>query len=383
MIWTQHTRRRAGFTRALLVIGLAVSALANAQSPRPASTLAHGLIYRHEDIPEGPWSIHIVKVDRTSADLELHTTLGRGTRLGATTLSEQVKMLPPELGRPVAGINGDYFRRRPPYVGDPQSLQILRGELVRGPSDWPCFWIDPQGKPHAEKVVADFQIVWPDGTRISIGLNEPRSRDAAVLFTSVVGASTQTTGGREFVLERSGTNVWLPLQAQQTYRARVREIRDTGNSPLSPDSVVLSVGPQLLSRLPEVAPGALVQISLATSPDLSGVRTAIGGGPVIVRDGKRVAERFSRVRHPRVAVGWNRDYWFLVEVDGRQLGLSVGMTLEEWGDYLVKLGCEVALNLDGGGSSTCWVHGQVMNSPSEGQERGMGNALVVIQKVKK
>ena len=34
-------------------------------------------------------------------------------------------------------------------------------------------------------------------------------------------------------------------------------------------------------------------------------------------------------RHPRSAVGWNADSYFLVEVDGRQRGLSVGMTLEE------------------------------------------------------
>ena len=59
------------------------------------------------------------------------------------------------------------------------------------------------------------------------------------------------------------------------------------------------------------------------------------------------------------------------------------MTLPELADYMVKIGCEAALNLDGGGSATMWVYGQVMNSPSEGRERGMANALVVIQKEKK
>jgi exopolysaccharide biosynthesis protein len=60
--------------------------------------------------------------------------------------------------------------------------------------------------------------------------------------------------------------------------------------------------------------------------------------------------------------------------------LSVGMTFAELADYMVKLGCEEAMSLDGGGSATCWVTGQVMNSPSEGRERPMANALVVVEK---
>jgi exopolysaccharide biosynthesis protein len=88
----------------------------------------------------------------------------------------------------------------------------------------------------------------------------------------------------------------------------------------------------------------------------------------------------AHVRHPRTAIGWNNDHFFLVQVDGRQRHLSVGMTPAELADYMAKLGCEGALNLDGGGSATCWVYGQVMNSPSLGQERNMANALVVVQK---
>ena len=53
------------------------------------------------------------------------------------------------------------------------------------------------------------------------------------------------------------------------------------------------------------------------------------------------------------------------------------MTVRELARYMVKLGCTEAMNLDGGGSATCWVYGQVMNNPSEGDERGMGNAIVI------
>jgi exopolysaccharide biosynthesis protein len=109
------------------------------------------------------------------------------------------------------------------------------------------------------------------------------------------------------------------------------------------------------------------------------VTTAIGGGPMIIRNGKAMEWSGFLLRHPRTALGWNADQIFLVEVDGRQ-SQSVGMTFPELADYLVKLGCQNAMNLDGGGSATMWALGQVMNSPSEGQERPGANALVVLKK---
>jgi exopolysaccharide biosynthesis protein len=77
-------------------------------------------------------------------------------------------------------------------------------------------------------------------------------------------------------------------------------------------------------------------------------------------------------------MGWNKTHYFLVEVDGRQK-ISAGMTFPELAAYMVKIGCEEAINLDGGGSATIWVYGSVMNSPSEGRERPAANGLVVVR----
>jgi large repetitive protein len=100
----------------------------------------------------------------------------------------------------------------------------------------------------------------------------------------------------------------------------------------------------------------------------------------LLRDGKSVFPRQTRIRHPRSVVGWNNRFIFLVEVDGRQRELSVGMTFEELSQYLLKIDCQNAMCLDGGGSSTLWALGQVMNNPSEGSERGSANGLVVLAK---
>ena len=64
---------------------------------------------------------------------------------------------------------------------------------------------------------------------------------------------------------------------------------------------------------------------------------------------------------------------------GRQLDLSLGMTFTQLAEYMLDLGCDQAMNLDGGGSATLWAFGSVKNSPSEGQERAAPNALVVVR----
>lgn len=346
----------------------------------PAGKMAHGFSYQHDENRDVPWSIHIVKIDLANAELELHTTLGKGNSFGMATLSDQVKTLGPELGRAVAAINGDYYYKDRPYLGDPKGLQILRGELVSAPCDWTCFWMDPSGKPHMTNILSRLEATWPSGERTRLGLNEERAKDAAVLYTAAVGTFTHTSGGRELILERDGTNTWLPLRVGQTYSARVRQVREAGDTPLTKDILVLSFGKQAVARAPKVVPGTVLQISTATTPDLNGVKMAIGGGPPIVRGGIAIGKNDAYIRHPRSAIGWNKEYFFFVEVDGRQRNLSVGMTIEELSSYLVKLGCQEAMCFDGGGSATCWVYGQVMNSPSEGRERGMANALVLVQK---
>jgi exopolysaccharide biosynthesis protein len=145
--------------------------------------------------------------------------------------------------------------------------------------------------------------------------------------------------------------------------------------------MVLSVGPTLAPKIPALRLETELQIFTETVPDLAGARMAIGGGPTLVENGKAMQwSGFVHMRHPRSAVGWNNEYFFMVEVDGRQSNLSVGMTFAELANYLIKLGCTEALNFDGGGSATMWALGAVRNSPSEGDERPSANALVLVKR---
>ncbi len=351
--------------------------------------------YQHEKLSSGPWSIHVVKFDRSQRDLELRTTLAQETIFGLSTLTEQIRALPQEAGSPLAGLNGDFYvvEARHPYLGDPRGLQILDGELISAPSDQASFWIDPAGHPQATNVTSNLKVTWPDGNTTLIGLNEERRDGTAVLYTPRLGKSTRTQGGRELILERVGDGPWLPLQAGREYTARVREARTNGDSSLTNGLLVLSISPLLLTNASAIAQaeaGAVLKISTATVPDLAGVKTAIGGGYVLVRNGQKQtldipksdAYKYRSVgeRHPRSAIGASGNQMYLVEVDGRQPGLSVGMTLGELGDYMQKLGCELVLSLDGGASATLWFDGKVRNSPCDGADRPIANGVVVLQK---
>ena len=100
-----------------------------------------------------------------------------------------------------------------------------------------------------------------------------------------------------------------------------------------------------------------------------------------MRDGQVINSRApkSNERHPRSAVGWNKEAFFFVQVDGRQQQ-SDGMTLRELSEFMSKLNCDEAMNLDGGGSSEIWMNGKILNRPCYGYERSTANALVIVEK---
>lgn len=352
-------------------------ASASGNPPPAGGRPDRGFGYIHDVVPSVPWSIHIFRISWNRRDLGFTTTVGGGAHLGMSTVSDQLRALPGSLGIPLAAVNGDFYVNEPEPLGDPRDVQIRDGELLSAPAGHASFWIDPDGNPHSTNVISKLRVLWPDGSETPFGLNELREPNAAVLFTHAAGTNAWTRDGTELVLERNGDAPWLPLKPGQHLTARIRSVRDGGNSPLNPETLVLSLGPKLDCAGKRLAPGTTLELVTETFPDLSGATTAIGGGPTLVRNGKAMEWSGFLLRHPRTAVGWNDEGLFLVEVDGRQGDVSVGMTFPELANYLVKLGCREAINLDGGGSATLWALGQIVNSPSEGQERPGANSLVI------
>lgn len=85
-------------------------------------------------------------------------------------------------------------------------------------------------------------------------------------------------------------------------------------------------------------------------------------------------------RHPRSGYGITRDgrTMLVVVVDGRS-SRSAGVSTLEYARLLVSLGLWEGIKLDGGGSTTLWVHDRgVVNRPSDGFERPVGNHLAFV-----
>ncbi len=369
--------------RALIAL-LSILFSANASTVDYAS-VAPGVSYAHVVNPTVPWSMHITKFDYSRHDLHLITTHAKGTVFGLATVKDQVAAIPKSAGRPIAAVNGDFFLiEKKPYQGDPRGLQILDGELVSGPSRDIVFWVDALGEPHMDTVTPKFKLKLPHGKPIDFGLNETRLDNAVTLLTPTLGRSTRTSNGLEVVLRPEGSGPWLPVRAGDKYPARITEINTNGNTTLHPGELVVSIGPKLIPRLPALSNGEHVDVSLSLSPPLKGIQTAIGGRPALVRNGKNLHRQPSvktdhmNQRNPRTAIGWNNHEFFMVVVDGRKPGLSVGMTLPELASLMIDLGCKDAMNLDGGGSTTMWLKGKVVNHPSEKAERRVANCLVLV-----
>jgi exopolysaccharide biosynthesis protein len=157
-------------------------------------------------------------------------------------------------------------------------------------------------------------------------------------------------------------------------------VRQSGDSAVPPDGMVLSMARTAAGPTPVAKVGDTVVLRTACDPDMTGVRTAIAGDPMLLAAGKLLTTPAVTNRAPRTAVGLvGSRVWFVV-VDGRQPATAIGMSHHELALFMQGLGCTDALNLDGGGSSTLWYEGKVMNQPSDGAPRPVGNALVLVRR---
>lgn len=121
------------------------------------------------------------------------------------------------------------------------------------------------------------------------------------------------------------------------------------------------------------------------------VQTAIGGGPVLLRNKKifitnKEEQMFgdgAKDLHPRTAMGYtSKRKLVILVIQGRTPGIAMGATLEEEATILQQLGCVEALNLDGGGSSCLLVNGRETIKPSDKEGQRAVPAVFMIRSKK-
>lgn len=107
----------------------------------------------------------------------------------------------------------------------------------------------------------------------------------------------------------------------------------------------------------------------------AGAWQVLSFGPALINNGEIVVSRNSEVgkaksSNPRTAIGQVSALHYIVIVSDGRTAQSAGLSLLELAQLFAEHGCMVAYNLDGGGSSTMWFNGQVINNPTDGRSYG-------------
>jgi hypothetical protein len=357
----------------------------------------------------GPWVVHVLRIDRRRYQGRVRAVLSNDAVAGRETVSA----LAARHGA-LAAINGGYFviGASDGTPGDLAGSSIIGGTLVSEAVDGRTDLLLQRRGTRVARVSDAQTAIASDGARRVLdgddrgpgliracggtGGDRPTERplhdvtctDASELIRlePVFGAVTETGPGTEAVLDATGT---------------VTGLREPRGGPIPPGgSVLAGTGDGADWLRAHARPGNRVRVE-------TGVRTGSGplalrrgldvvnGGPRLLRAGRPAisAERegfdhpgdpsfyyaFGLRRNPRTMAGVTRDgRLLLVAADGHAPGYSAGLDFAEEAGVMRALGARGAVNLDGGGSTTMTIRGQLVTRPSDATgERPIGDAILL------
>lgn len=332
-----------------------------------------------ENNQTGPWFINILRIDPSRARLEMVHALDEAVGL------ETVSSLAMRHGA-LAAVNSGYFRTTGTYRGDSVGVAVLDGKLLSEPDSVRAAagLIEKDKKQELVFGHLKFEgkiVAGPGAGHAVNGLNRPRAENELIVFTPEFHRTTLTDpNGLELIVRRG----------------RIIDRRDLKGSSLIPaDGFVISAsGAARAWALRTLRSGIRVSLDLNVSPvDVAQAALwkqasdIVGGGPQLIRNGRieitsaaeKILPNFVTDVHPRTAIAKLKSgQILLLTVDGRQPGVSTGMSLAMLADLLIEFGAVDAINLDGGGSTTMVIRNKIVNKPSDATgERPVSDAIMI------
>lgn len=365
--------------------------LPGAAAPPPGRServVGPGVTLIREFRPDVPTYFHVLKVDLRHPHVRIGSEkldLFKGEKVATT-----VARLNGAGEKVIAAVNGDFWTNQPRSFL-PIGYFVARGMIYSNPATQGRSILATLASGEVVFTVVTQEVVLTldnidQPVRIP-NLNSVRTSDSLTLFTPVFDSAIPVNPTRKLLRFALLSGRFLPNEpATLQYMGPITDAEPNGPTSGSLILALPADDPQA-ALLADLQPGT-VGLLLARVPEVDGVITnAIGGGPRIVRDGQvkvewreeRMGESFG-IKHPRTAAGISKDgsTLILAVADGRQPALSSGMTLDELAQLMLEEGAHDAINLDGGGSSTMVVRGEVVNSPSDaGGPRTVANAFAV------
>ena len=387
---------KAGSLRLLGALAASIAIVSGLSSPRTGDTsaaagryrsntkrVAPGVALTHMVDRKGPNRISVLRVDLSRTTMDV--ALAKNSLPGLQTMRAIAKRR-----NALAAINGDYFfTHGHEWTGRPVNTYAEDGELKASPMIWGRnMAITPD---ESESLFGHFDLnvtvtEYDTGRTHAVkGWNAgpPRSERLAGFTPAGGSAITPPRDSCAVRLIPAGRRQWHPA-SEGVVQDLVVEESLCGAAPMERRGGVVIAGGfgsagVLLAQ--SLLPGETVR--LTWSVGFPKVLDTIGGNPLLMEDGHLAAGPCDSssfcLRNPRTGAGLTADgKLLLVVVDGRWAKKSVGMTPAQFARLFRYLGATDAINLDGGGSSTMVVRGRVVNRPSDGYLRKVGNALLVL-----
>ena len=310
-------------------------------------------------------------------------------------VSTMAKQLEEQGYRVVAGINGDFYNVG---TGLPIGIVVTDGLLRSSDAGYYAVGFRKDGsavlgKPGV-KVTAD--LGYKDAasgiriTRQLAGVNKARVSAGGIYLYTYEFNDRHTTGNTE-----AGIDVICSVEDGQlaigdTLTLRVEQVVEAAAATaIREGQVVLSVNLKSdayhVNALRYVPVGAEINVDVtAASDEWNDVDYAVGALYSLVENGAAVSGLQAGAA-PRTAVGQRADGSLVFyTIDGRKPGHSIGASMSQVAARLIELGCETALCLDGGGSTTLSITepdelaAKTVNKPSEGSERAVTNHIFLV-----
>jgi flagellar hook assembly protein FlgD len=368
-------------------VGLVAATVAAAATGRAqqqsvsTSVLMPGVTYTREVdfTSRGPIILDVVtapKPDGTVYSLEpaLSNDALRGTEK-LTHLEQRVAA-----GGTAVAIDGDYFDRR---TGAPSGIVLQNGVLESAPAAGrSSLGIGTDGRLTAARL--SWGGTWQgSGEGRLLLVNTPAGKGKFTLYTPAYGTSTpQESGVVEDVI-----GAFPPARLGTALDGTVTQVTNAGPTRIPRGGAVLVArGSASIAAVKAEAPvGQEVEALLSLSPDWSGLAGAIGGGPLLVRNGNPIFHaneafdsRALNSREPRGAIGQLADgSLLLVSVEGTNPAYSIGMSSYELAVELSRLGAVTAYGLGAGSPAGMAFDGKLLTRPSGGREANVSDALVL------
>ena len=266
----------------------------------------------------------------------------------------------------IVAINGGFFK---PRTGVPLGALMIDKNFLAGPIfnrvGMAIFEDDNGVSFKLENIKLDISLKTNEGIVKIDNFNQPRMLSVhSILYDSNWNYKSPTA-------PNGGYNALIQNKEIVKISANPIEIKE--------NEYVLSAPKKIIRKLINKK----IDIEIKSNENLKTANHIIGAGPYLVKDSEIYVDYKEQKlqaisgKNPRSAVGFkNNGTFIIVTVDGREKD-SVGMTLFELAKLMKNLGCNYAMNFDGGSSSALYVKGKIVNSAINKEGIAVSNALTI------